>query len=109
MVRRGSHRNLRVISLPRVFANPIGVMARRVLVAGLCSIATVHGADSAREALTPQDDGTIPQPLKADAFEALMMSPPFTRSLGISDSLILTGIARLDNSIVATVLDTQSM
>jgi hypothetical protein len=95
--------------MPRVFANLIVAMARSALVAGLCGIAMVRGADSAREASPPQDDGAIPQPLKADAFGPLITSPPFTRSLGVSDSLILTGIARLDNHIVVTLLDTQTM
>lgn len=44
-----------------------------------------------------------------DAFEPLIASSPFTRSLGVSDSLILTGIARFDKHVVATLLDTRTM
>jgi hypothetical protein len=84
-------------------------MARSAFAAGFCGIAMVRGADVARDAAQLQDDGAIPQPLKTDAFEPLMTSPPFTRSLGVSDSLILTGIARLDHHVVATLLDTQTM
>ena len=69
--------------------------------AGL-SLATLHAADAktnrdaspARDAPPPQEDGASPQPLKTDAFAPLVTSSPFTRSLGVSDSLILTGIAR---------------
>jgi hypothetical protein len=92
-----------------MFANPIVAMARSAFVAGLCCVAMVRAADPVREPLPSQDDGALPQPLKADVFQPLMTSPPFTRSLGISDSLILTGIARLDNHILATLLDTQTM
>ncbi len=38
-----------------------------------------------------------------------MSSSPFTRSLGVSDSLILTGVARFDSEVFATVLDTKTM
>jgi hypothetical protein len=37
-----------------------------------------------------------------------MTSPPFTRSLGVSDSLILTGVARFDSEVFATLLDTKT-
>lgn len=54
-------------------------------------------------------DQDLPQPLKSDAFEGLLTNSPFTRSLGISDSLILTGVAHINNEMVATLLDTQTM
>lgn len=76
---------------------------------GLCGLMTLPGAETVREIPSPQDDGAIPQPLKSDAFEALVASPPFTRSLGVSDSLILTGIARFDSEVMATLLDTTTM
>jgi hypothetical protein len=98
-----------VISLPRVFANKILLMVLSAFLAGLHGVAAVHAADTAREALPSQDDGAIPQPLRTDTFGALMASSPFTRSLGISESLILTGVARFDNHLVATLLDTQTM
>lgn len=53
-------------------------------------------------------DGALPQPLRQDLFEGLLTSPPFTRSLGVSDSLILTGIAWYDHEIYATLLDTKT-
>lgn len=55
------------------------------------------------------DPGDLPQPLESTAFEALLTSPPFTRSLGVSDTLILTGIARFDSGLFATLLDTKTM
>jgi hypothetical protein len=78
----------------------------------LCGLATLPAtaaaADTVRETAPPRDDGAIPQPLTTDAFAPLVSASPFTRSLGVSDSLILTGIARFDNHLVATILDTQT-
>ena len=56
-----------------------------------------------------QDDGAIPRPLRDETFDALMANSPFTRSLGISDSLILTGVARFDQDTYATLMDTKTM
>jgi hypothetical protein len=98
-----------VIPLPQVLVKKAVKLARGALFAGLCGMVAALGAETAREVPSPHDDGAIPQPLKAEVFEALMASPPFTRSLGVSDSLILTGVARFDNGVVATLLDTETM
>ena len=84
-------------------------LARSALFVGLCCTATARADETAHEAPPLHDDGAIPQPLKSGDFEALMASPPFTRSLGVSDSLILTGVARFDKAVFATLLDTQTM
>lgn len=89
--------------------NLIPPLARRALVVLLCGLAGLHAADSAREAPAGSDDGAIPRPLRTDAFDALMTNPPFTRTLGVSDSLILTGVARFDDDVFATLLDTKTM
>lgn len=60
--------------------------------------ATTRGNDS------NLPDG-IPQPLGEDAFEALLTNSPFTRALNLSDSLVLTGVARIDDQPVVTVMD----
>lgn len=56
-----------------------------------------------------QDDGAIPRPMRDETFDALMANPPFTRSLGISDTLILTGVAKFDQDTFATLMDTKTM
>ncbi|QIF01439.1 hypothetical protein [Roseimicrobium sp. ORNL1] len=91
--------------------------SRRILLASvlLCGIVmmTAGGAEMPPEAApaspatVPDED--LPQPLKSDAFQGLLANSPFTRSLGISDSLILTGVAHINNEMVATLLDTQTM
>lgn len=95
--------------LPQVLVKKAVKLARSALFVGLCGIATARGAEPSQGAPPPVDDGAIPQPLKTDAFEALIASPPFTRLMGISDSLILTGVARFDNDVVATLLDTETL
>jgi len=50
----------------------------------------------------------LPQPVQAQHFAALMESSPFTRSLNLSDSLILTGVAVMDGKQVATLMNKQT-
>lgn len=61
------------------------------------------------EAPSSGDDGAIPLPLRDADFDALVTNPPFTRTLGVSDSLILTGVAHFEKDVVATLLDTKTM
>jgi len=82
---------------------------RMALILGVCGVAMLRGDDASLESAAADEDGTIPQPLKEEAFEALLSNPPFTRSLGVSDSLILTGVARFEDDVVATLLDTKTL
>lgn len=83
--------------------------ARSALFAGLCGMGAARGAETTLEAPPPNDSGAIPQPWKSDDFETLLASSPFTRTLGVSDSLILTGVAGFGNEVFATLLDTKTM
>lgn len=56
----------------------------------------------------PPDDGAIPRMVNMEEFEALVTNSPFTRSLGVSDSLILTGVAHFEKDTFATLLDTKT-
>jgi hypothetical protein len=67
-------------------------------------LVTTHAA----EPDAAQDDGAIPQPMNMEAFDALLTNSPFTRSLGVSDSLILTGVAHFEKDTFATLLDTKT-
>jgi hypothetical protein len=53
-------------------------------------------------------DDYEPDGVRASDFEALMAKSPFNRTLNLSGSLILTGLAKIDDQQVATLLDTQS-
>ena len=67
-------------------------------------IVTTHAAEPDAD----QDDGAIPRMVNLEEFDALLTNSPFTRSLGVSDSLILTGVARFEQDVFATLLDTKT-
>jgi hypothetical protein len=50
-------------------------------------------------------DSDLPQPFDANVAQSLLESSPFTRSLNLSDSLTLTGIAYVEGKPVATLLN----
>ncbi len=74
----------------------------------LSSVVALHAAETMPPPPALDDDGAIPQPVNMEAFDALLTNSPFTRSLGVSDSLILTGVARFEKDVFATLLDTQT-
>ena len=80
----------------------------RALFAGLCMVMTLHAAETIPQTPPPDDDGAIPRMVNMEDFEALVMNSPFTRSLGVSDSLILTGVAHFEQDTFATLLDTKT-
>jgi len=84
-------------------------LARCVLFVGWCGIVTLCAAEMPHEAPPPNDDGAIPQAVNVEDFAALLTDSPFTRSLGVSDSLILTGIAHFETDVFATLLDTKTL
>ena len=49
---------------------------------------------------------TLPQTITGEDFEALMKQSPFNRALNLSDTLVLSGVAKLNNEPVATLIDT---
>jgi len=50
----------------------------------------------------------LPQPVSDNHFASLREQSPFTRSLNLSDSLILTGIATVEEESVATLLNKET-
>ncbi|NNE93428.1 MAG: hypothetical protein HKN23_17420 [Verrucomicrobiales bacterium] len=52
--------------------------------------------------------GPIPAPVTSRNFSELKENSPFVRNLNVSKSLILTGMARIENRTVATLLDLES-
>jgi hypothetical protein len=53
-------------------------------------------------------DEAIPEPLAEEAFASLVNDPPFTRTIGASGSMILTGVAHVGQEVFATLLDTKT-
>lgn len=103
-----------------------------LVVAGVAATMTLRGADSPQpmapftgtaasqplpepqptsqaQPQTADDDGTIPRALQEDVFADLVANSPFTRTLGVSDSLILTGVAQFEQDVYATLLDTKTL
>lgn len=101
------------MTLPHFATSKAANIFSAMLLAGLFSTLPLRGAEniSPAPAQSPPaaDDGAIPQPLNGEAFAALTSSSPFTRSLGLSDSVILTGVAHFEGEVFATLLDTQTM
>lgn len=50
----------------------------------------------------------LPQPVLANNFSELMNNSPFTRSLDLSNSLILTGVAKVDGKSMATLMNKET-
>jgi hypothetical protein len=100
--------SLAVSSLPHDLVKKASKLACSAMLASLCGIACAVDSETAQQIPPSHDDGLLPQPLQTDAFAALMASPPFTRALNLSDSLVLTGLARFDKDVVATIFDTTS-
>ncbi len=57
---------------------------------------------------SPVQDPDLPQPLQEQEVQALVASPPFTRSINLSESLSLTGIAYVEGKPVATILNRET-
>ncbi len=59
------------------------------------------GADDTK----PVADPDLPQVFDANVAQPLLENSPFTRSINLSDSLVLTGIAYIEGKAVATIFD----
>ncbi len=66
------------------------------------------GAGQLRSAEALGGDPDLPTPVSAQNLTTLMTASPFTRSLNLSDSLVLTGIAYIDGKPVATLLNKET-
>ena len=56
----------------------------------------------------PAGDVDLPQPFDVATVTPLIQNSPFIRSVSLSDSLILTGLAYIDGKPVATILNTET-
>lgn len=77
-------------------------MTFRPLFCACLSLASMVPALRASEGVPDSD---LPQPFDASVAQPLLESSPFTRSLNLSDSLTLTGIAYVEGKPVATLLN----
>lgn len=56
----------------------------------------------------PPSPADLPEPVTAGHFAALKGNSPFIRTLGLSQSLVLTGVARIGNDVVATLFNSET-
>jgi hypothetical protein len=84
-------------------------VAQGVLCMALLGMLAIYGADTTLQSPPSDDDGAIPQSVNEANFDALFTNSPFTRTLGVSDSIILTGVAHIEGDVFATLLDTETM
>lgn len=77
-----------------------------LLVTSLLACASLPGA-VAQEVVSAEVP-VIPLPVTEDDFAALKASSPFLRSLDLSQSLKLTGVARIEGQLYATLVDRES-
>ncbi len=50
----------------------------------------------------------LPAPVTEETFDVLMESSPFVRSIGLSQSIVLTGVARIEDEVYATLIDLET-
>jgi hypothetical protein len=83
---------------------------KRVLRLAQCGLAMIvlPGANSLRGADGISDSRILPEPVTEEHFAALKAHSPFLRSVGLSDSVVLTGVARIENDVFATLFDTET-
>ncbi len=84
---------------------PVATSAENPTATG--SVDPEAGADTEPAAAESRPD-FLPAAVTEDHFTALREHSPFLRSLDLSGSLVLTGIARIEDEMVATVLDLQT-
>ncbi|MCB1062726.1 MAG: hypothetical protein KDN20_07380 [Verrucomicrobiae bacterium] len=80
----------------------VTMVAAAILIAGGNLILSARADDTRAVAGIAYPDGL--EPVSEANFSALMTSSPFLRSLDLSDSLILTGIARIEGEVYVTLL-----
>lgn len=88
--------------------NPLRALSTGVLLLSAEMAAQEPGPRPTAEAVGETESFVLPDRVTEDLFTPLMQHSPFIRTLDISKSLIITGVARIDNELVATLLDLET-
>jgi hypothetical protein len=83
-------------------------MMSAALLASVCSAQEATAPAAPEPAAAVVVDPDLPQPFDPRSLSGLLQSPPFTRTVNLSDSLVLTGMAYVDKKPVASLLDTET-
>lgn len=86
------------LSLPGTLAKGLGALALAL------SFASWMKAQEA----PVTENGVLPAPVSEEDYNALKTSSPFLRSLDLSQTLRLTGVARIEGQLYATLVDRES-
>ena len=92
----------------RPVAAAVGAVALALTNGSAQDTAPDPGAPPAGENAAANPVDALPRAVVSSHFDALMRNSPFTRSLNLSDSLILRGVAMIDGRQVATVLNRET-
>lgn len=71
-------------------------------------LADFAGGATVRKKPTGPVDPDLPQPFDAAVVTTAVKASPFSRTVNLSDSLVLTGIANIDGKAIATLMDKES-
>jgi hypothetical protein len=98
--------------IPLLHHSP-GKTAGRVMRCTLAAMALLGGfsdlgAQSETPSSRPQESQFLPAPVTEGDFSAMKEHSPFRRTVGLSDSIVLTGMARIEENLFATLVDTET-
>jgi len=88
-------------SINRVSGNIVAILAAIVIFSGTSFL---RGETPAQT--SPPSE--LPEPVTKENFEALKNQSPFLRSIGLSKSIVLTGIARMEEGVFASLFDLET-
>ena len=88
-------------SLKRVSVNVVAIFGAIALFSGTPFLYGQVPAD-------PGDTSVLPKPVTKDNFAALKNQSPFLRSIGLSNSIVLTGIAQMEDGVFASLFDLET-
>lgn len=75
-----------------------------IVASGLSAVRGEVTADSGSD----EANAFLPKEVTGRDFEDVLSNPPFHRSLALSDSIVLTGMAKIDENVFATLIDTET-
>lgn len=74
----------------------------------LSVVMSAGGGESIQEDPSTSESGFLPEPVSEESFAVLKTNSPFRRSVELSDSIVLTGMARIEDEIFATLHNTET-
>lgn len=93
-------------------ARPGNPLSQRTLILILAlafpGVNSVFNARGQESASALPENPFLPSAVTKDDFTAVIEHSPFRRAVGLSDSIVLTGMARIEEDLFATLVDTET-